>query len=154
LSLSFFCANAPSEATPSIVNNRRFRISLFIPYLCLLMQYPCAHGREKVMRRPLSQQDQCHRGWALSPQISDEESLPRSRNRTVSNWLAPYGAEFDHQSLLRISQITNDLLRSRANLPTRYRRTVTLRVPTFPLVSKARSEMLCSPIVSALNSAI
>jgi hypothetical protein len=45
--------------------------------------------------------------------------------RTVSSFVAPY----------RASPCTG--------IP--YRLTVTLKVPTFPLVSKERSEMVCSP---------
>ena len=57
--------------------------------------------------------------------------------RTVSHLFARYGA------IWRIV---------RRCLKTGYFRTVTLKVPTFPLESNARNEMVCSPALANGNS--
>src|SRR4030095_12207711 len=58
LSWSFFCANAPTDTTPSIAITSNSRISLII--FSLFSSCHVLRRREKEMRRTERQQDRCH----------------------------------------------------------------------------------------------
>src|ERR1051325_7425611 len=89
LSWSLRCANAPAEATPSIAITTNCRSSLIISDF-LLMQVP-AHGREKEMRRPIWQQERCHKTEQHEFGAFCAKSLTvHAEIRTVSNRAAPY----------------------------------------------------------------
>src|SRR5829696_2760878 len=78
------CAKAPTDTTPSINITSISRISLIIFQPFSSFTVP-AHGREKELRRPASEQERCHETLG--------ESLTVSRQiRTVSNFAAPYRA--------------------------------------------------------------
>ena len=91
---------------------------------CLLMQFH-AYRREKEMRRPLTQQHKCHRNGPERAPFTGRVYQPKT-------FLARFGGASPHVMVHTVTQ-------------TAHLRTVTLSVPTFPLESNARREMVCSP---------
>ncbi len=132
-----FWAKAPTETMPSIITTTKSLSNLVISSLCLLMAYfPRMGGRKRCANPELCKINAIH-GKRETREFAYGVYQETISGRTVSHLLAPYGAARHPKS---------------CRLKIDYFLTVTLKVPTFPLESKTRNEMVCSPGFAIGNS--
>ena len=138
LSWPLRCANAPAETTPSIAITINCRISLIIFQAFSSCKFPRTGGRKRCAVQEAARQVPQNR-TAVPAAFPPKSLTVHAQIRTVSNSAAPYriahkrGTKEHKRSINYRPSLEGYLL------------TVTLNVPTLPLLSNVRREIVCSP---------